>query len=96
MSGGNAAELRANAAKLSAASAPVLSAIAKAQPLINPETLTSHSADAWAQEWQAIARSVVTYLAYTLPGDVQSAITAAVKAGQPKTPAGAGHGPRPS
>jgi hypothetical protein len=90
MSGGNAAELRATAAKLAAASAPVLSAIAKAQPLINPETLTSNSADAWSAEWQAMARSVVTYLAYVLPGDVQTAVTAAVKAEQSKSPAGAG------
>ena len=96
MSGGNAAELRASAAKLAAASAPVLSAIAKAQPLINPETITSHSADAWSAEWQAIAQSVATYLAYTLPGDVQAAITAASKAEHSKTPAATDPGPHPS
>lgn len=95
MSGGNAAELKANAAKLSAASAPVLSAIAKAKPLINPQTLSSRSADTWSGEWQAIAQAVVTYLAYTLPGDVQQAITAAVKAEKSKTPAGTGPGPHP-
>lgn len=97
MAGGNAAALQADAAALRAASAPVLSAIARARPLITADTLSSPSANAWSGEWQSLAQKVVSYLAYTLPGDVQTAITAAQKAeqaAQPKTPAGVG--PRPS
>lgn len=90
----DAAALQADAAKLRAASAPVLSAIAKAKSLINAGTVTSPSADAWSGEWQSLASAVVTYLSYTLPGDVQSAITTAQKAEKSKTPVGTG-GHRP-
>ena len=90
MAGANVAALQADAANLKAASAPVLTAIAKARPLINAATLTSRSADAWSGEWQALAKAVTTYLADTLPGDVHTAITAAQKADKAKTPAGSG------
>lgn len=90
MAGGNAAAMQAHAAKLKAASAPVLSAIAKARPLINAATLTSHGADRWSGEWQSLAKAVTTYLSDTLPGDVHSAITAAQKKEKSKTPAHSG------
>jgi hypothetical protein len=98
MAGGSSvADLKANAAKLAAASAPVLAAMAKAQPLVNPDTITSQTADAWSQEWQAIVQAVAAYLGSTLPSDVHAAITAATNAQQrSQTPAGTGRVPRPS